>query len=121
MTTSQPTYPHSDGDVTVLGPEIFASLDGQVICWKGQNYVQQAELDGTVRQAVEYFLQSQQPDGTWECASSYTDDPEEAAGRLVRRRELMPDFTFRLAVRIAIVAVQPLPEQDASTAEEAQQ
>jgi hypothetical protein len=33
------TYPHLDGDVTVLGPEIFASSDGEVICWKGENYV----------------------------------------------------------------------------------
>lgn len=34
-------YPHPDGDITVLGPEIFASSDGQVICWKGENYVPQ--------------------------------------------------------------------------------
>jgi hypothetical protein len=33
------TYPHPDGDVTVLGPEIFASSDGAVISWKGENYV----------------------------------------------------------------------------------
>lgn len=34
-------YPYRDGDVTVLGPEIFASPDGQVISWKGENYVPQ--------------------------------------------------------------------------------
>jgi hypothetical protein len=38
-----PGYPHADGDVTVLGPEIFASKDGNVICWKGENYVRQQE------------------------------------------------------------------------------
>lgn len=33
------TYPLHMGDVTLLGPEIFASEDGRVICWQGQNYV----------------------------------------------------------------------------------
>lgn len=36
------TYPYQDGDITVLGPEIFASNDGQVISWKGDNYVAQS-------------------------------------------------------------------------------
>lgn len=36
-------YPHTDGDVTVLGPEIFANSDGTVICWKGVNYERQPE------------------------------------------------------------------------------
>lgn len=36
-------YPHPEGNTTVLGSEIFASSDGQVICWKGENYVPQGE------------------------------------------------------------------------------
>ena len=39
-----PEYPHQDGDVTVLGPETFASNNGTVICWKGENYVPQKRL-----------------------------------------------------------------------------
>jgi hypothetical protein len=35
---NEPTYPYQDGDTTVLGPEIFASSDGSVICWRGENY-----------------------------------------------------------------------------------
>lgn len=35
---SDVSYPHQDGDVTVLGPEVFASTDGGVISWKGSNY-----------------------------------------------------------------------------------
>jgi hypothetical protein len=31
-------YPYTDGDVTVLGPEIIASLDGDAISWKGVHY-----------------------------------------------------------------------------------
>ncbi|MFF1298193.1 MULTISPECIES: hypothetical protein [unclassified Streptomyces] len=34
-------FPYQDGDITVLGPEVFASQDGQVISWKGDNYVRQ--------------------------------------------------------------------------------
>lgn len=36
-------FPHRSGNFTVLGPEIFASDDEQVICWKGRNYVPQPE------------------------------------------------------------------------------
>lgn len=34
-------YPYPEGEFTVLGPEIFVSADGKVICWKGVNYVPQ--------------------------------------------------------------------------------
>jgi ribosomal protein S11 len=34
-------YPRRDGDFTVLGPEIFTDRTGDVICWKGVNYVRQ--------------------------------------------------------------------------------
>lgn len=36
-----PRYPHQDGNHTVLGPEIFTDSSGDVICWKGANYVRQ--------------------------------------------------------------------------------
>lgn len=41
-TTKDCGYPRQDGDVTVLGPEIFASADGETICWKGENYTRQS-------------------------------------------------------------------------------
>lgn len=31
-------YPYQEGDVTVLGPEVFVSPDGEVLSWKGSNY-----------------------------------------------------------------------------------
>ncbi|MGW8538788.1 hypothetical protein ACWGK5_32205 [Rhodococcus qingshengii] len=36
-------YPRSDGDFTVLGPEIFTDASGEFICWKGVNYVRQPD------------------------------------------------------------------------------
>ena len=38
----QQEFPHESGDVTVLGPEIFAAKDDSVICWRGQNYIPQS-------------------------------------------------------------------------------
>jgi hypothetical protein len=35
-------YPRHEGDITVLGPEIFADAAGGVIAWKGENYTRQA-------------------------------------------------------------------------------
>lgn len=39
-------FPYKDGDLTVLGPEVFT--DGTVICFKGVNYVPQ-EFEQTLR------------------------------------------------------------------------
>ena len=33
-------YPYEDGDVIVLGPDIFTDKEGSVICWRGVNYYQ---------------------------------------------------------------------------------
>lgn len=38
-------YPFEDGDVVVLGPEIFSAKDGSVLNWKGVNYVPQKAKD----------------------------------------------------------------------------
>lgn len=37
-TVKERSYPYQDGDVIVLGPEVFASADGEAISWKGSNY-----------------------------------------------------------------------------------
>ncbi|GGW98928.1 hypothetical protein [Streptomyces chartreusis] len=42
--SEQTRYPYDDGDVTVLGPEIFASKDGTVISWRGDNYIRQQHI-----------------------------------------------------------------------------
>jgi hypothetical protein len=47
-------YPYAEGDCIVLGPEIFASKDGSVLNWKGENYelqrMQQLGADARQRQ-----------------------------------------------------------------------
>lgn len=35
-------YPHPDGEMTVLGPEVIAAPDGAVIWWKGEHYTRPA-------------------------------------------------------------------------------
>jgi hypothetical protein len=37
-------YPYREGDFLILGPEIFASIDGRVISWKGENYYRAGEM-----------------------------------------------------------------------------
>ncbi|WP_228981428.1 hypothetical protein [Streptomyces sp. DH12] len=66
---------------------------------------------GTVRRAVEYLLQTQQPDGTWEMSSGPNQDRTVAEQRLQRHRERMPDFVHRLVERITTVTVRQLAEQ----------
>ena len=34
-------YPHDDGEVVVLGPEIFVNVEAEVISWRGENWVKQ--------------------------------------------------------------------------------
>lgn len=59
-------YPYKDGDVTVLGPEIFATKDGSVISWRGENFVRQQATEMEVREDLT-------PDAVYELASSVRD------------------------------------------------
>jgi len=57
-------YPYQDGEVTVLGPDIFASSDGAVISWKGDNYVRQVEAchrDSQVTDLYERWVKAGPP------------------------------------------------------------
>ncbi|MGA4875905.1 hypothetical protein [Streptomyces lydicamycinicus] len=66
------------------------------------------------RQTIEYFVQGQQPDGTWEQASSTTTDPEFVVQRLSARRRAQPEFAYRIARRtttVLIEAQQPEAEE----------
>ncbi|MFD7995473.1 hypothetical protein [Streptomyces mexicanus] len=58
------------------------------------------------RTTVEYFVQCQQPDGSWEQASSTTTDPDFATERLTARRRMQPDLKHRLARRTTTVVTE---------------
>jgi hypothetical protein len=62
------------------------------------------------RETVEYFIQAQQDDGTWEDASSFMDALDWAAERLAVKRVKYPDFSWRMAERTTTVTVRPLPD-----------
>ncbi|MEU2315127.1 hypothetical protein [Streptomyces albidoflavus] len=57
------------------------------------------------RSGVDFFLQAQQPDGTWEEASSFINDLTEAEKRLARRRETRPEVTWRIVQRTTTVTL----------------
>ena len=71
---------------------------------------QQNETQADARETVEYFLQAQQDDGTWEDASSFMNAPDGAAERLAVKRARHPDFPWRMAQRTTTVTVRPLPD-----------
>lgn len=62
---------------------------------------------------VEYFVQCEQPDGSWAQCSSRTEDLQLAASRLDGNRRARPEFRFRLARRSTRVIVQAeiVPEE----------
>jgi len=41
--SDEPLYPFASGDVVVLGPQVFASSEGNVINWLGANYNKQED------------------------------------------------------------------------------
>lgn len=62
--------PRQDGDVTVLGSEVFVSLDESVICYKGVNYYQHQQMsvaeaaEADRRRALEEAYQREQAAGS---------------------------------------------------------
>ena len=62
---------------------------------------------------VEYFVQCQQPDESWEQASSTTTDPKVIVEQREAQRRTRPDFEFRLARRATrvIVETERTPEE----------
>lgn len=62
---------------------------------------------------VEYFVQRQQPDGSWSQASSTTTDPKAAVEQREAQHLARPDFAFRLARRTTrvIVETERTPEE----------
>jgi hypothetical protein len=58
------------------------------------------------RATVEYFVQGQQPDGSWEQCSSTSTDAEFVVERLAARRRMQPEVVFRLARRTTRVIVE---------------
>lgn len=58
------------------------------------------------RVTVEYYVQTQQPDGTWVDSSSRTETPEAAVNLRDSLRRRIPDVEHRLARRTTSVTVQ---------------
>lgn len=64
-------------------------------------------------QTIEYFVQGQQPDGTWEQCSSSSTDLEFVIQRLAARRRAQPEFDYRIARRTTTVLVEAqLPAEE---------
>ncbi|MFD9249594.1 hypothetical protein [Streptomyces bottropensis] len=60
---------------------------------------------------VEYFVQCQQPDGSWMQCTSASPDEDYYLRQRDLRRESMPEFVFRLAQRTTRVIVRAEPTE----------
>lgn len=56
--------------------------------------------------SIEYFVQCQQPDGSWAQSSSTTADAEAVVEWRAAKRQMLPDFEFRIARRTTRVIVE---------------
>lgn len=63
------------------------------------------------RTEVEYFVQCQQPDGSWVQCTSATTDGDYALQHRDLRRASMPEYVFRLAQRTTRVIVRAEPAE----------
>ena len=75
-------YPYEDGDVIVLGPDVFAAKDGSVLSWRGENYIPHAvsleAAEEAARQALEQAAQDAAPQD--ETAPEAPQEPPAAPG-----------------------------------------
>lgn len=65
-----------------------------------------------VQDSLDYFIQCQQPDGSWSQATGPRNDLPDANEELARQRDHRPDCTFRVVQRQSSVVVYTLPEPD---------
>ncbi|MFF9287565.1 hypothetical protein [Streptomyces griseosporeus] len=95
------------------------TVDGiRYLCYSGDHYCPPADEAQPAQpqtgeaqlEITEYFVQSQQPDGSWEQASSTTTELDFAVRRLIARRRMQPDLVCRLAQRTTKTTVRPLPD-----------
>lgn len=98
---SMTTYPHKDGDVFVLGPEIFASTDtpskDTVISWQGENFTPDSLEDETPKE--DKYTVTYKPDSVndfvyWELckngdlvASGYASDEADSLEAATRAKD----------------------------------
>lgn len=80
---------------------------------------EQQQPDTETRTTVEYFIQTQQPDGSWVDSSGAISNPEYTVGPMAERREHMPQFEHRLVEHrivqhVTTVVVRPTDEPTAA-------
>lgn len=71
-----------------------------------------------VQDSLDYFVQCQQPDGTWTQAAGPRNDLPTANQELERQRAHRPELKFRVVQRQTSIVVYTLPEPDEDQAPE---
>lgn len=76
---------------------------------------------GDVRTTVEFFVQTEQPDGTWEQSSSTEERAYWAAARMRKLLQRFADMEHRIVQRTTTVRVVPLPARESISLPAAEQ
>lgn len=102
---------HPRGEDIPLDKAIIADVVSACFVHRDLYSYVNAEFDEH-RTTVEYYAQTQQPDGTWVDSTSRTEDPEAALHLLDGVRERVPDAKHRLAQRTTSVRVRTASAQN---------
>lgn len=105
------------GEEIPLNAAILAEVVGACFVFPDLYPAVNAEYEDQ-RTTVEYFVQCQQPDGTWEQCSSTATDVGFVVERLAACRRAHPEFEYRISRRTTTVLVEA---QQPEAAEGAQQ
>lgn len=102
---------HPRGEEIPLNAEIIADIVGACFAHHDLYPTVNADLEAH-RITVEYFVQCQQPDGTWEQASSIDDRPDFIERRRTNLQRRFPEARFRIAQRTTSVIVKTEQEDE---------
>lgn len=95
-------------DSRLVAPHGPHSPSGDPEVGAGRDRAPQSRTDDRIaHRTVEYLIQTRQPDDTWEISSGGMDAPDWAQERLLQRRERMPQFEHRIAIRTTTVTIEP--------------
>lgn len=96
---------HPHGEDIPLNPAIVADVVNACFAHRDLYPTVNADLEER-HVTVEYYVQTQQPDGTWVDSSGRTEVPDAAVTMRDSLRRLIPDAEHRLARRTTSVTVQ---------------
>ncbi|GAA0501131.1 hypothetical protein [Streptomyces olivaceiscleroticus] len=96
---------HPRGEEVPLNKAIVAEVVSACFTFPSLYPAINADIEDQ-HQTIEYFVQCQQPDGTWESCSSPITNPRVAVEQRAAHRRAHPDCEYRIARRTTTVLIE---------------